>query len=91
MIAADIFNMHDPETRRSAELFFNTNDAEAHDSFVTYDVFENQYWPHFPQGLTKNLSNITSFLSGDMLTRPTQIHGWFSANSWASRSPHPIK
>jgi hypothetical protein len=91
MIAADIFNMDDPGTRRSAELFFNTNDAGAHDSLVTYAVFEKQYWPHFPQGLTKNLSNTTSFLSGDMLTRPTQIHGWFSANSWASRSPHPTK
>ncbi|KAG1825456.1 uncharacterized protein BJ212DRAFT_276627 [Suillus subaureus] len=55
MIAADIFNMDDPETRRSAELFFNTNDAEAHDSFVTYAVFEKQYWPHFP--FTKNLSS----------------------------------
>ncbi|KAG1841503.1 hypothetical protein F4604DRAFT_1961164 [Suillus subluteus] len=57
MIAADIFNMDDPETKRSAELFFNTNDSEAHDSFVTYDVFEKQYWPHFPQGLTKNLNS----------------------------------
>ncbi|KAG2070722.1 hypothetical protein BDR04DRAFT_1076592 [Suillus decipiens] len=57
MIAADIFNMDDPETRRSAKLFFGTNDAEAHDSFVTYDVFEKQYWPHFPQGLTKNLNS----------------------------------
>ncbi|KAG1719467.1 hypothetical protein EDB19DRAFT_2045105 [Suillus lakei] len=58
MIAADIFNMDDPETRRSAELFFNTNDVEAHDSFVTYDVFKTQYWPHFPQGLTKNLTSL---------------------------------
>ncbi|KIK41852.1 hypothetical protein CY34DRAFT_84670 [Suillus luteus UH-Slu-Lm8-n1] len=49
MIAADIFNMDDPETRRSAALFFDTNDPEALDSFVTYDVFEKQYWPHFPQ------------------------------------------
>ncbi|KAG2034062.1 hypothetical protein BDR03DRAFT_993883 [Suillus americanus] len=57
MIAADIFNMDDPETRRSAELFFNTDDADAHDSFITYDVFEKQYWPHFPQGLIKNLNS----------------------------------
>ncbi|KAG1841504.1 hypothetical protein F4604DRAFT_1598121 [Suillus subluteus] len=67
MIAADIFNIDDPETRHSAELFFNTNDSEAHDSFVTYAVFEKQYWPHFPQGFTKNLSNTTSFLSGHTL------------------------
>ncbi|KAG1738629.1 uncharacterized protein EDB91DRAFT_1347576 [Suillus paluster] len=32
MIAADVFDMDDPEMRRSAELFFNTNDAGAHDS-----------------------------------------------------------
>ncbi|KAG1889227.1 hypothetical protein F4604DRAFT_1950186 [Suillus subluteus] len=89
MIAADIFNMDDPETRRSAELFFNTNDAEAHDSFVTFAVFEKQYWPHFP--LTKNLSNTASFLSGDTLTCPTQIHGWFSASLWASQSPYPTE
>ncbi|KAG1738631.1 P-loop containing nucleoside triphosphate hydrolase protein [Suillus paluster] len=57
MIAADVFDMDDPETRRSAELFFNTDDARAHDSCVTYDVFKNQYWPHFPQGLTKNLNS----------------------------------
>jgi hypothetical protein len=69
MIAADIFNMDDPQTRRSAELFFNTNDAEVQDSFVTYEVFEKQYWPHFP--FTKNLSNTASFLSGDTLTYPT--------------------
>jgi hypothetical protein len=75
MIAADIFNMDDPETRHSAKLFFNTNDTEAHDSLVTYDVFEKRYWAHFPQGLTKNLSNTVSFLSDDALTRPTKIHG----------------
>ncbi|KAG0703072.1 hypothetical protein DFH29DRAFT_804090 [Suillus ampliporus] len=57
MIAADVFDMDHPETRHSAELFFNTDDADAHDSFVTYDVFKNQYWPHFPQGLTKNLNS----------------------------------
>ncbi|KAG2132368.1 hypothetical protein DEU56DRAFT_981701 [Suillus clintonianus] len=57
MIAADIFNMDDPETKHIAELFFDTDDAEARDSFVTYDVFAKQYWPHFPQGLTKNFSS----------------------------------
>ncbi|KAG1719550.1 hypothetical protein EDB19DRAFT_1860748 [Suillus lakei] len=74
MIAADIFKMDDPQTRHSAELFFNaSNDVEAHDSFVTYDVFEQQYWPHFPQGLTKNLSNAASFPSDDFLNHLTGI------------------
>lgn len=91
MIAADIFNMDDPETKRSAALFFDTNDPEALDSFVTYDVFEKQYWPHFPQGLTKNLSSTASFLSDDALTRLTQIHGWFSASLWASLNLYPSK
>ncbi|KAG0703070.1 hypothetical protein DFH29DRAFT_918710 [Suillus ampliporus] len=56
MVAADILSKDNPETRDSAELFFHADDAEAHDSFVTYEVFANQYWPHFPQNLTKNLN-----------------------------------
>ncbi|KAG1807540.1 P-loop containing nucleoside triphosphate hydrolase protein [Suillus variegatus] len=51
MIATDILSKKD-----SAGLFFNVDDAEARDCFVTYDVFANQYWPHFPQNLTKNLN-----------------------------------
>ncbi|KAG1738626.1 uncharacterized protein EDB91DRAFT_447238 [Suillus paluster] len=35
MIAADVFDMDDPETRRSAELFFNTDDAGVHNLCVT--------------------------------------------------------
>ncbi|KAG2108064.1 P-loop containing nucleoside triphosphate hydrolase protein, partial [Suillus discolor] len=58
MIAADISSNDVPETRDSAGPFFNIDDAEAHDCFVTYDVFANQYWPHFPRNLTKNLSRI---------------------------------
>ncbi|KAG1800254.1 P-loop containing nucleoside triphosphate hydrolase protein [Suillus plorans] len=50
MIAADILSKDD------RGLFFNINNAEAHDSLVTYDVFANQYWPHFPQKLTKKLN-----------------------------------
>ncbi|KAG2048322.1 hypothetical protein BDR06DRAFT_962830, partial [Suillus hirtellus] len=50
MIAADILSKKD-----SAGVFFNVDDADAHDCFVTYDVFANQYWPHFPQNLSKNL------------------------------------
>ncbi|KAG1777307.1 hypothetical protein EV702DRAFT_1102293 [Suillus placidus] len=57
MIAADILSKDAPEARDSAGLFFNVDDAEAHDCFVTYDVFANQYWPHFPQNLTKNLNS----------------------------------
>ncbi|KAG1728187.1 P-loop containing nucleoside triphosphate hydrolase protein [Suillus paluster] len=81
MIAVDVFDMDDPKTRRSAELFFTTDDAETHDSLVTYNVFKNQYWPHFPQGLTKNLSSAASFA----------IHGWVSASFWASTNLYPIK
>ncbi|KAG1862479.1 P-loop containing nucleoside triphosphate hydrolase protein [Suillus tomentosus] len=50
MIAADILS------KDVRGLFFNINNAEAHDSLVTYDVFANQYWPHFSQNLTKNLN-----------------------------------
>ncbi|KAG2096318.1 uncharacterized protein F5147DRAFT_818420 [Suillus discolor] len=51
MVATDILSKKD-----SAGLFFNVDDAEAQDCFVIYDVFANQYWPHFPQNLTKNLN-----------------------------------
>ncbi|KAG1806261.1 P-loop containing nucleoside triphosphate hydrolase protein [Suillus variegatus] len=51
MIAADILSRKD-----SAGVFFNVDDADAHDCFVTYDVFANQYWPHFPRNLSKNLN-----------------------------------
>ncbi|KAG2048320.1 hypothetical protein BDR06DRAFT_920603 [Suillus hirtellus] len=51
MIAADVLDEKD-----SAGAFFNVDDADAHDCFVTYDVFANQYWPHFPQNLSKNLN-----------------------------------
>ncbi|KAG1799293.1 uncharacterized protein HD556DRAFT_1287696 [Suillus plorans] len=52
MIAADILDKTD-----SAGAFFNVDNADAHDCFVTYDVFANQYWPHFPQNLSKNLNS----------------------------------
>jgi hypothetical protein len=58
MVAADILSKAVPETRDSAGLFFDADDAEAHDCFITYDVFANQYWPHFPQNLTKTLSSV---------------------------------
>ncbi|KAG1759881.1 hypothetical protein EDD22DRAFT_992573 [Suillus occidentalis] len=56
MITADILSKDVSETRDSAGLFFNVDDAEAHDCFITYEVFANQYWPHFPQNLTKTLN-----------------------------------
>ena len=29
--------------------------VDGEDSFVTYDVFKNSYWPRFPQSMTKGL------------------------------------
>jgi hypothetical protein len=85
MIAADILSKDAPETRDSAGLFFNVDDAEAHDCFVTYDVFANQYWPHFPQNLTKNLSSVLfPCYDNKILTLSHQTRGWFSANLWVS-------
>ena len=62
MIAADILSKENSETRDSAELFFSTDEAEMHDSFITYDIFANQYWPHFPQNLTRLLSRVVHFV-----------------------------
>ncbi|KIJ60081.1 hypothetical protein HYDPIDRAFT_117541, partial [Hydnomerulius pinastri MD-312] len=55
MIAADILSGDCLDSQRIAKLFIHTDDVEAQDSFVTYDVFANTYWPHFPQPLTKGL------------------------------------
>ncbi|KIJ60090.1 hypothetical protein HYDPIDRAFT_99369 [Hydnomerulius pinastri MD-312] len=55
MVAADILSGDCLDSQRIAKLFIHTDDVEAHDSFVTYDVFANTYWPHFPQPLTKGL------------------------------------
>jgi len=66
MIAADIFSKDNPETKDSAGMFFATDDVGAHDSFITYEVFANQYWPRFPQGLTKNLSIALPFVMSAM-------------------------
>ena len=55
MIAADVFSGEDPEAQRLAKFFINTDEVQAQDSFVTYDVFARTYWPHFPQPLTKGL------------------------------------
>ncbi|KAG2086405.1 hypothetical protein BD769DRAFT_1681205 [Suillus cothurnatus] len=52
MIAADILYK-----KYSAGTFLNVDNADAHDCFVTYDVFANQYWPRFPQNLSKNLNS----------------------------------
>ncbi|KAF9219473.1 hypothetical protein BS17DRAFT_760990 [Gyrodon lividus] len=53
MIAADVLSGNDPDVERAAGLFIDTDDVQAQDAFVTYDVFARTYWPHFPQGLTK--------------------------------------
>ncbi|KAI6137063.1 hypothetical protein F5141DRAFT_66140 [Pisolithus sp. B1] len=53
MIASDIFDADHPETKHIAKLFMHSHDAEVLDSFVSYEVFVNGYWPHFPQHLTK--------------------------------------
>ncbi|KAG2112837.1 hypothetical protein BD769DRAFT_1673999 [Suillus cothurnatus] len=52
MIAADILYK-----KYSAGTFLNVDNADAHNCFVTYDVFANQYWPRFPQNLSKNLNS----------------------------------
>ncbi|KAI6167428.1 P-loop containing nucleoside triphosphate hydrolase protein [Pisolithus thermaeus] len=53
MIAADILDTDHPEGQRIAKLFMQSHDPEALDAFVSYEVFVNSYWPHFPQRLTK--------------------------------------
>jgi hypothetical protein len=70
MIAADILYK-----KYSAGTFLNVDNADAHDCFVTYDVFANQYWPRFPQNLSKNLSNVFSYDDNRVLTLLHQIRG----------------
>ncbi|KAI6133857.1 hypothetical protein EV401DRAFT_2204741 [Pisolithus croceorrhizus] len=53
MIAVDILDADHPEAKRIAKLFMRSHDPEALDTFVSYEVFVNSYWPHFPQRLTK--------------------------------------
>ncbi|KAI6166607.1 P-loop containing nucleoside triphosphate hydrolase protein [Pisolithus thermaeus] len=53
MIAADILDADDPEAKRIAKLLMQSDDTEAVDSFVSYDVFVNNYWPHLHQKHTK--------------------------------------
>ncbi|KAI9462690.1 hypothetical protein HD554DRAFT_2175805 [Boletus coccyginus] len=55
MVAADALGGDDREAQRFAKFFMNTDEVQAQDSFVTYDIFARTYWPHFPQGLTKGL------------------------------------
>ncbi|KAI5985929.1 hypothetical protein EDC04DRAFT_2615239 [Pisolithus marmoratus] len=53
MIAADILDANHPEVNCIAMLFTQSCDSEILDSFVSYKVFVNKYWPHFHQRLTK--------------------------------------
>ncbi|KAF8837940.1 hypothetical protein BDN67DRAFT_908328 [Paxillus ammoniavirescens] len=55
MIAADVLTGDGPEVQSAAKLFINKDDVEAQEPFVTFDVFAREYWPHFPQPLTKGL------------------------------------
>jgi len=63
MVAADVLggDSDDPEGQRFAKMFTNTDEVQAQDSFVTYDVFARTYWPHFPQPLTKGLGMYLDF------------------------------
>ncbi|KAG6332615.1 hypothetical protein ID866_6474 [Astraeus odoratus] len=55
MIAMDVLDTDNPDANYAAKFFIQPEDVDALDSFVTYDVFANSYWPHFPQPLTKGL------------------------------------
>ncbi|KAI9462689.1 hypothetical protein HD554DRAFT_2288449 [Boletus coccyginus] len=55
MIAADILGGDDSEAQRFARFFVDSDEIQAQDPFVTYDVFARTYWPHFPQHLTNGL------------------------------------
>jgi len=57
MVAADILDGDE----RFARFFVDSNEIQAQDPFVTYDVFARTYWPHFPQPLTKGLGVYLSF------------------------------
>ncbi|KAG1864912.1 hypothetical protein F4604DRAFT_1683323 [Suillus subluteus] len=75
MVAADIFNMDDPETRRSAELFFNTSDeAEAHDSFmVGFHPYPTKQFLNHLAGIIKGSEQALAFPDG-FLDRPSYLH-----------------
>ncbi|KIK18632.1 hypothetical protein PISMIDRAFT_178561 [Pisolithus microcarpus 441] len=53
MIAADMSDADYPGAKHMTKLFMHSNDQEVLDSFVSYEVFVNNYWPHFPPYLTK--------------------------------------
>ncbi|KAI6165389.1 hypothetical protein EDD17DRAFT_1754090 [Pisolithus thermaeus] len=53
MIAADMLNADHPGAKRMTKLFMYSNGQEVLGSFVSYEVFVNSYWPHFPPYLTK--------------------------------------
>jgi hypothetical protein len=61
MIAADVLSGDDPEAQCFAKFFVNTDEVHAQDSFVTYDIFDRTYWPHFRQTLTKGLGVYIDF------------------------------
>lgn len=57
------------------------------DRFVSFRVFMEEYWPHLPQPLTKNLGMFrtsTCILCKSLISHHTQTLPWYSASSWAS-------
>lgn len=84
MIAADVLSGDDLEVKRFAKFFVNTDEVQAQDSFVTYDVFARTYWPHFPQPLTKGLGmsfrihefSLLIWLHDRTLARLLRVYGY---------------
>ena len=59
--------------------------VDGEDSFVTYDVFKNSYWPKFPRQMTKGLGrkhDSDRHSSFSVVLTPRKHHLWSSANSW---------
>ncbi|KAI6128736.1 hypothetical protein EDD16DRAFT_1739250 [Pisolithus croceorrhizus] len=53
MVAADMLDADHPGAKRMTKLFMYSDGQEVLGSFVSYEVFVNSYWPHFPPYLTK--------------------------------------
>ena len=60
-------------------------------SFISFDVFREEYWAHFPQPLTKGLGpSVASIIDQDvfMFSFFPQTSHSYSANSWVTATPH---
>lgn len=69
MLEADYTQSMGKSTQSLLQIMAGTADAEGSSnessqqhftSFVSYDVFLNSYWKHFPQPLTKGLGAMAS-------------------------------